>query len=466
MTRHLAWTLAITAAAIFMVTLDNLVVTTALPVLRDDLGASLADLEWTVNAYTLSFAVFLLTGAALGDRFGRRRTLATGVGVFTVASAGAALAPSVEILIAARGIQGFGAAMVAPLTLTILSHAFPAERRGAALGLWGAVGGIAISAGPLVGGAVIEGLSWQLIFWLNVPIGLAVVPLAFRRLEESHGADRSLDFGGLALASAGLVALTWAIINGNGDGWTSPGILGAFAVAAALLTGFVMWESHTPEPMLPLRFFRDRSFAAANGAALLMSFGLFGSIFLLSQFFQSVQGLSPLDAGLRLLPWTLAPLFVAPLAGALSDRIGGRPLMITGLALQATGLAWQAAVTQPDAAYTSLIGAFAMTGIGMALFFAPVANVVLSAVAPAEAGKASGANAAIREIGGALGVAILAAVFSHAGGDISGGVAYTDGLRPAVYVGAVVVAVGALAATLIPRRDQPAPSLAPALANA
>jgi EmrB/QacA subfamily drug resistance transporter len=465
MTRHLAWTLAITAAAIFMVTLDNLVVTTALPVLREDLGASLADLEWTVNAYTLSFAVFLLTGAALGDRFGRRRILATGVAIFTTSSVAAALAPSVEILIAARGIQGFGAALVAPLTLTILSHAFPAERRGAALGLWGAVGGIAISAGPLVGGAVIEGLSWQWIFWLNVPIGLAVVPLALRRLEESHGADRSLDLGGLGLVSAGLVALTWAIINGNGDGWTSPGILGGFAASAALLTGFVTWESHTPEPMLPLRLFRDRSFAAANGAALLMSFGLFGSIFLLSQFFQSVQGLSPLDAGLRLLPWTLAPLFVAPLAGALSDRIGGRPLMITGLAMQATGLAWQAAVTQPDAAYTSLIGAFAMTGIGMALFFAPVANVVLSAVAPAEAGKASGANAAIREIGGVLGVAILAAVFAHAGGDISGGQAYTDGLRPAVYVGAVVVAVGAFAAMLIPRREQRAPAPAPVLAT-
>jgi EmrB/QacA subfamily drug resistance transporter len=466
MTRHLAWTLAITAAAIFMVTLDNLVVTTALPVLREDLGASLSDLEWTVNAYTLSFAVFLLTGAALGDRFGRRRILATGVSIFTAASAGAALAPSVELLIAARGVQGFGAAIVAPLTLTVLSHAFPAERRGAALGLWGAVGGIAISAGPLVGGAVIEGLSWQWIFWLNVPIGLAVVPLALRRLDESHGGDRSLDFGGLALASAGLVALTWAIINGNGDGWTSPGILAAFAASAALITGFVMWESHTPEPMLPLRLFRDRSFAAANGAALLMSFGLFGSIFLLSQFFQSVQGLSPLEAGLRLLPWTLAPLFVAPLAGALSDRIGGRPLMITGLAMQATGLAWQAAVTQPDAAYTSLIGAFAMTGIGMALFFAPVANVVLSAVAPAEAGKASGANAAIREIGGVLGVAILAAVFSHAGGDISGGQGYTDGLRPAIYVGAAIVAVGALAAMLIPRREQPAPDPAPVLATA
>src|SRR5215217_4698019 len=466
MTRHLAWTLAITAAAIFMVTLDNLVVTTALPVLRHDLGASLADLEWTVNAYTLTFAVFLLTGAALGDRFGRRRILATGVGIFTAASAGAALAPSVDVLIAARAIQGFGAALIAPLTLTILSHAFPAERRGAALGLWGAVGGIAISAGPLVGGAVIEGLSWQWIFWLNVPIGLAVVPLAFRRLEESHGGDRTLDLAGLALASAGLVALTWAIINGNADGWTSPGILGAFAAAAALLGAFLVWESHTAEPMLPLRLFRDRSFAAANGAALLMSFGLFGSIFLLSQFFQSVQGLSPLQAGLRLLPWTLAPLFVAPLAGALSDRIGGRPLMITGLAMQSTGLAWQAAVTQPDAAYSSLVGAFAMTGIGMALFFAPVANVVLSAVAPAEAGKASGTNAAIREIGGVLGVAILAAVFSHAGGDITGGQAYTDGLRPAVYVGALVVAVGALAATLIPRRERPAREPAPALATA
>ena len=466
MTPRLAWTLAITAAAIFMVTLDNLVVTTALPVLREDLGASLADLEWTVNAYTLTFAVFLLTGAALGDRFGRRRVLAIGVSIFTVASAGAALAPSVDILIAARAIQGVGAAMVAPLTLTVLSHAFPAERRGAALGLWGAVGGIAISAGPLVGGAVIEGMSWQWIFWLNVPIGIAVVPLALRRLEESHGADRSLDLGGLALASGGLVALTWAIINGNGDGWTSSGILGAFAAAAALLTGFVMWEARTPEPMLPLRLFRDRSFAAANGAALLMSFGLFGSIFLLSQFFQSVQGLSPLQAGLRLLPWTLAPLFVAPLAGALSDRIGGRPLMITGLTMQAAGLAWQAAVTQPEAAYSSLIGAFAMTGVGMALFFAPVANVVLSAVAPAEAGKASGTNAAIREIGGVLGVAILAAVFAHHGGEVSGGPGYTDGLRAAVYVGAAVVGIAAVAATFIPRRARLAPEPLPVLATA
>jgi EmrB/QacA subfamily drug resistance transporter len=464
MSRRLAWTLAITSAAIFMVTLDNLVVTTALPVIRADLGASLADLEWTVNGYTLTFAVFLLTGAALGDRYGRRRILAIGVAIFTGASAAAALAPSVELLIVARSIQGFGAALVAPLTLTILSHAFPADRRGVALGLWGAIGGIAISAGPLVGGAVIEGLSWQWIFWLNVPIGIAVVPLAFRRLEESHGTDRTLDMGGLVLASGGLLALTWAIVNGNADGWASPGILGAFGTAATLLIGFIAWEAHTAEPMLPLRFFRDRSFAAANGAALMMSFGLFGSVFLLSQFFQSVQGLSPLETGLRLLPWTLAPLFVAPIAGALSDRIGGRPLMIVGLAMMATGLAWQAGVAQPETPYSSLVGAFAMTGVGMSLFFTPVANVVLSAVAPTQAGKASGANAAIREIGGVLGVAVLAAVFSHAGGDVAGGEAFADGLRPAVYVGAGVVAVGALAAMLIPRHrvepiSEPAPKL-------
>src|SRR5215212_7468463 len=319
------WTFAITSVALFMVTLDNLVVTTALPVIRKDLDASLSGLEWTVNAYTLTFAVLLITGAALGDRFGRRRMFGIGLAVFTFGSAAAALAPSIEVLIAARAVQGLGGAIVTPLTLTILSAAVPSERRGLVLGAWGGISGLAVAMGPLVGGAVIEGLSWQWIFWLNVPIGLAVVPLAFRRLEESHGGDRTLDLAGLALASAGLVALTWAIINGNADGWTSPGILGAFAAAAALLGAFLVWESHTAEPMLPLRLFRDRSFAAANGAALLMSFGLFGSIFLLSQFFQSVQGLSPLEAGLRVLPWTLAPLLVAPLAGALSDRIGGRP---------------------------------------------------------------------------------------------------------------------------------------------
>ena len=328
------WTFAITSIALFMVVLDNLVVSTALPVIRVDLGASIEELEWTVNAYTLTFAVFVLTGAALGDRFGRKRMFMLGVGIFTAASAAAALAPSADWLIAARAVQGFGAAIVTPLTLTILSAAVAREKRGLALGAWSGIAGLAVAMGPLVGGAVVDGISWQWIFWLNVPVGIVLLPLA-TLLRESTGPDKALDIPGLALASGGLLGIVWGLIHGNGDGWTSPTIVGALAVGAGLLAAFVAWELRTPQPMLPMRFFRNRAFAAANGASLLMYFGMFGSIFLLSQFFQTAQGYSPLGAGLRILPWTLMPMFVAPVAGALSDRIGGRPLMATGLALQA-----------------------------------------------------------------------------------------------------------------------------------
>ena len=337
------WTFVITSIALFMVVLDNLVVSTALPVIRGDLGATIEELEWTVNAYTLTFAVFVLTGAALGDRFGRKRMFMLGVGIFTAASAAAALAPSAEWLIAARSVQGFGAAIVTPLTLTVLSAAVAREKRGLALGAWSGIAGLAVAMGPLVGGAVVDGISWQWIFWLNVPVGIVLLPLA-SLLRESTVPDKALDVPGLALASGGLLGIVWGLIHGQGDGWTSPSIVGALVVGT-LLAAFVAWELRTPQPMLPMRFFRNRAFAAANGASLLMYFGMFGSIFLLSQFFQTAQGYSPLGAGLRILPWTLMPMFVAPIAGALSDRIGGRPLMATGLALQAVGLAWIAAVT-------------------------------------------------------------------------------------------------------------------------
>src|SRR5829696_3683191 len=409
------WTLAIVSVALFMVTLDNLVVTNALVSIREDLGASLEQLEWTVNAYTLSYAVFLLTAAALGDRVGRRTVFAAGLGIFTVASAAAALAPSTEALITARALQGLGGAVIMPLSLTLLSDAFAGEQRGLALGIWSGVSGLGVALGPVVGGAVVDGFSWHWIFWLNVPIGLALVPAALRVLRESRGANASLDLPGVGLASAGLLGLVFGIVRAQALGWTSTTVIASIAIGGALLALFAAWETHTRTPMLPMEFFRNRGFAATNGVSLAMFFGAFGSIFLLAQFFQVAQGYSPLEAGLRTLPWTAMPIFVAPLAGILSDRIGSRPLMAAGLALQAVGLTWLALTTAPDMAYALMVPAFVMAGTGMALVFAPAANAVLSSVRPEEAGQASGATNTIREIGGVLGVAVLSAVFTSAG---------------------------------------------------
>ena len=444
------WTFAITAIALFMVALDNLVVTTALPVIRADLGASISDLEWMVNAYTLTFAVLLLTGAALGDRFGRRRMFIIGLVIFTAGSAAAALAPTSTALILARAMQGVGGAIVTPLTLTILSAGVSAERRPLALGAWGGIGGLAIAVGPVVGGAIVQGVNWHWIFWLNVPIGLIAIALAYFRLEESHGPEGRLDIVGLGLASAGLLGVVWAVIHGNDRGWLDPQILAGFIVGGALLLTFVAWELRTKSPMLPPHFFRSRGFTAANTASLLMYFGMFGSVFLLSQYFQVVQGFNPFEAGLRVLPWTAMPIFVAPIAGVLSARIGARPIVVTGLVLMSAGLAWMASITGVNTPYTQFVPAMIVGGSGMGLFFAPIANVVLSAVLPQEEGKASGANNAIREVGGVFGVAVLAAVFT-ANGSYTSPQAYVDGLVPAVWLGAAVVSVAAAAALFIPR---------------
>jgi len=462
------WTFAITSAAVFMATLDNLVVTTAIPVIRKDLHASVESLEWTVNAYTLTFAVLLLTGAALGDRFGRRRMLAVGLGIFTAASAAAALAPSAHALIAARAAQGVGGAIITPLTLTILSAGVPANRRGAFIGAWSGIAGLAVAFGPLVGGAVVSGISWHWIFWLNVPIGVVLIPLALRRLEETHGPAGRLDLPGLGLASVGLTGIVWGLVRGHGQGWTSAEIVTALTAGAAVFVLFVLWELRAEEPMLPMRFFRNRVFALANVASLLMFFGMFGSIFLLSQFFQTVQGYSPLGSGLRILPWTIMPMFIAPIAGALSDKVGGARLMGIGLTLQAGGLASLAAISTPTTPYWHLVAPFMVSGIGMAMFWAPVANVVLAAVRPEEEGQASGAQNAIRELGGVFGVAVLATVWSHYGG-YSTGQSFVDGMTPAIWVGASVVALGAVAAFLIPHRRRAAEadlSVEPAYAEA
>jgi EmrB/QacA subfamily drug resistance transporter len=449
------WTFAIVSIALFMVVLDNLVVTTALPSIRHDLGGGVQDLEWTVNAYTLSYAVLLLTGAALGDRFGRRRMFAIGLGIFTAASAAAALAPGTAELIAARAIQGAGAAIVTPLTLTLLSAAFPPERRGLAIGAWSGISGLGVALGPLVGGAVVEGISWHWIFWLNVPIGLITIPLALRRLEESYGPAKQLDLPGLALGGGGLLGVVYGIVRGSELGWTSNTVLTALIGGAILLAAFVAWELRAPAPMLPMRFFRSRAFTASNGVSLAMYFGVFGSIFLLAQFFQVVQHMSPLEAGLRTLPWTGMPMIVAPLAGLLSDRIGSRPLMVAGLTLQSAAIALLAIVSTPTVPYSHLVLPFVMAGTGMALVFAPTANAVLGAVRPEEAGQASGATNAIREVGGALGISVLASVFATHGSYASPA-AFTDGMTSAIWVGAAVLAAGAALALLVPAKRRAA----------
>src|SRR5688572_844676 len=444
-----AWTFVITAIAVFMAALDNLVVTTALPVIRADFAATLPELEWMVNAYTLTFAVLLLTGAALGDRFGRKRLFIIGLAIFTAGSTAAALSSTSSELIIARAIQGLGGAILTPLSLTILSAAVSPERRAVALGAWGGIAGLAIAIGPLVGGAIAEGLEWQWIFWVNVPIGLVAIPLAIFRLEESHGPSSRLDLPGLGLVSAGLLAIVWGLVNGNELGWTSTQTVASLGIGAVLIAAFVAWEARTDAPMIPLRLFRSRAFTAANVVSMLMTFGMFGSIFLLAQFFQVVQGYSPLEAGLRTLPWTGVPMLVAPIAGLLSDRIGSRPLMSAGLALQAIAIAWLASTMAVDQPYAEVVIPFVLGGAGMALVFAPAANAVLRAVRPHEAGQASGANNAIRELGGVMGVAVLAAVFTANGGYESPQ-AFVDGVVPALQVGALVLAAGALAALLIP----------------
>ncbi|CAM5285494.1 MFS transporter [Streptomyces purpurascens] len=456
-----AWALVITSVAGFMAALDNLVVTTALPSIREDLGGALHDLEWTVSAYTLTFAVLLMFGAALGDRFGRRRLFIAGLAVFTGASAAAAMAPGIDSLIAARAIQGAGAAVMMPLTLTLLTAAVPAAKRGMAYGIWGAVNGLAVASGPLVGGTLTEHISWQWIFWLNVPLGLALLPLARMRLAESRGTGAPLDIPGTLLASGGLFGIVYGLVRGPVDGWTGSLVLTGLFSGTALLAGFVLYSTRAKNPMLPMRLFRSRAFSGINAASLLMFLGMFGSIFLLSQYMQGVLGYSPTEAGLRMLPWTGMPMLVAPIAGILADRIGGRPVVAAGLFLQALGLGYMSVVATADASYTAQLPALIVSGIGMALYFAPAAHLVMSSVRPQEQGIASGANNALREVGGALGIAVMASIFAAQGGYESGQ-AFVDGMRPALVTGSAVVGLAGIAALLIPTRRRTERQTAPA----
>ncbi|MFB7890246.1 MFS transporter [Cellulosimicrobium cellulans] len=445
--------LALVAASLpmFMATLDNLVVTGALPVISEALRPTVEQLQWFVNAYTLAFATLMLPAAALGDRLGRRRVFVGGIALFTLASAAAALADTPGALVAARAVQGAGAAAIFPLSLTLLVGAVPAARRALAIGVWGGVSGLGIALGPLVGGAVVEGLSWQAIFWLNVPVAVVAVPLVLAALRESFGRRQPFDVPGLLLAGGGVLLAVWGIVDAERRGWGSAATIATLAAATALLVLFVVREARTAHPLVPLRLFRSRSFSAANVASLAFAVGMFGAVFLLTQFLQVGQGYSPLEAGVRTLPWTAAPMVVAPLAGALASRVGVRPLVVTGLALQTVALGWMASLVDADpTVYGALVPAFVLAGVGMGLTFAPVATAVLAGVADADHATASSVNATLREIGVALGVAVLTAVFLAAGGALTPA-AFATGLVPALAVGAAVLAVATAAALFLPR---------------
>ena len=448
------WVLALASIASFMVALDTLVVSTSLTTIRGDLGASLEQLEWTVNAYNLSFAVLLMTAAALGDRFGRRRVFAAGLGLFSVASAACALAPDVGALIAARAVQGVGAALVLTLALALVSAAFPPERRGSALGIYFAVTGLAVASGPFIGGAIAEGLAWEWIFWLNVPIGLAAIPFVRARIRESFGPDTALDLVGLALVTGGALGVVWGLVRGNAAGWDSFEVVGTLAAGVLLTIAFVAWELRTREPMLPMRFFRSRAFSAGNTAIFFTFASLFAAVFFFAQFLQSGLGYGPFDAGLRLLPWTATLFFVAPIAGALVDRIGERPFMAGGLFLQAVGMAWIATIAEPELAYAEMIPPLIVAGIGVSAAIPAAQNSVVGAV-PAEAiGKAAGTNSTMRELGGVFGIAVAVAVFAGAGSYASAA-AFSDGFAPAIAVSAGLSLIGATAGLALPGRRSP-----------
>jgi len=445
--------LALACVPAFMVGLDALVVTIALATIRSDLHASVAQLGWTVNAYVLSFGVLILLGAVLGDRLGRRRMFTVGLAIFTAASAACALASSPAVLIAARAVQGAGAALISPLSLALVSAAFPPGQRGKAIGIWGAVTGSAVAVGPVVGGAIVQGISWHWIFWINVPIGLVAAILSPRVFKESHGPHRPIDAPGVLLASGGLLALVWAIIRGNASGWTSAETLTTLLAGATLLAAFVIRQSRAASPMLPRYLFADRSFVAANAATFLLTASLFGAAFLIPQYLQSGLHHSALDTGLMLLPWTGVTMFVTPLAGVLADRIGNRPMMISGLLLQAIGFSWIGAQAAPTLAYSTLIAPLLLAGVGISLVFGTVANAVVGGVPAQDLGIAAATNASFRQLGAPFGVAITSAVFAHAGG-FTNPQTIAAGVGPALFVAGAMSALGAATALRVRARPR------------
>jgi EmrB/QacA subfamily drug resistance transporter len=438
------WVLGVTALASFMMALDAQVITTAFATIRADLGASVETLQWTVNAYNLTFAVLLLTGAALGDRFGRRRMFAAGIAVFTLASMACALSGSVGELIAARSAQGAGAALVMPLAMAILSGAFAKEERARALGIFSGITGFALIIGPAIGGFITANFGWRWIFWINLPIGVIAIALVQARLRESFG---------LIVVAAAALALVWGLLRGNVAGWESPEVLTALIVGMLLTAAFVFWEQRAREPMVPMRLFRARAFSAGMSSSFAFYAAMYGVLFLLPQFLQTTLGYGPLGAGLRLLPWTATLFVTAPIAGAVVNKVGERPLVVTGLLMQAIGLGWIAMIVSPGIAYSNLIVPLALAGVGVSMAMPAAQNAILSSVAMTEMGKASGVFNMGRFLGGAFGIAALVTVFS-ANGSVHSPASFSAGFGAAMTLASGLSLLGAIAGLWLPARNR------------
>ncbi len=442
------WVLILGSLTSFLVGLDALVVTTALPTLHEEFGASVSGLGWTINAYALAFAASILTGSTVGDRFGRRRVFVIGLLVFTMASALCALSPDIGTLIWARALQGIGGGIALPIALALITDATPPEERGKFLGIWGAVTGLAVAAGPLVGGAVVEGVAWQYVFWLNVPVGATVAALALRNIPRGATVFRRVDSPGLALGTLAVFGIAQALIRGNDVGWGAPSVFAGLIGGPAALALFVAWERRTETPMVPTIMFRDPTFTAGCVAGFVLMAGVFGFGFLTAQYLQLVLHHDPLGVGVRLLPATAVPLLASPLAGRIADRVGERPLVVLGLGLMALGLFMVGALVSETSGYGTILGPLFVIGAGIAIAFPTVASAVMRAVPPTQTGIASGVSNTLRQIGAVFGVAVSAALFTGYGG-YGTPTAFVAGMKPAFIVLGLIGVIGAVTSTAL-----------------
>ncbi len=455
------WTLGAVAVGLFMIMLDNTVVNVALPSIQRDLGVGLSELEWIVTGYALSFAALMLTGGKLADLMGRRRIFVLGIAIFTVSSLFCGMAGSGTSLIAWRLVQGVGAALMNPATLAIIAATFPPRQRGAAIGIWAGVSALALAIGPLVGGLITEHIDWSWVFLINVPIGVFGIVASFLLIDESRdmSANQRLDLPGLLFSSAGLFSLTYALIESNTYGWTSPRIIGLFAAAAVLLVGFVMWERGTRAPMLDLSLFRNGTFAGANVVMLLVGLAMFGVFFFVSLYMQNILGYSAVQTGAAFLPMTLLIIVCAPIAGRLSDRVGSRWLMTSGMTLLGIQLLYFSTLGS-QANFFDLLPAFAVGGVGMSLTMTPTAAAVVGSVPVDKSGVGSAVMTSARQVGGSVGIALMGAILAYEAGGRRTPAAFMDGFSVALRVAAIIAFAGAVVAFATVRKVRHEPVLA------